>query len=326
MRTLQIISLNHLDVDATTREHFHNYSDLLMSRILADDQIYGIVYVHTCNRVELILEADKEVAKRVWKSWCGLAETKDAQVAQKITQGVLACQRYLLQVAMGMRSAVLGDDQILAQLKKSFEVARHQGQLSTLLERSYQGIMQCHKEICRDTRYKQQGTSLAYHTLKEIKNHFDGDLSSKHLLIIGGGDMALQVVKYVDKFAFDKVTITNRTLEKAERLAHDHNVEVLASSELSERYDAVISCIPNGAQYLNNTNVGVYADLAAVHHAEGLDANKVILLNEMQHKLAEMRTYQIGDLTIVRKILCYHATKYLHWAMAWKARRNMSMA
>lgn len=326
MRNIQILSLSHTNVSADVRELFHKNSDRLRSFVQQHESIVGHVYVHTCNRVELIIEAKADIRYDIWKLWCRLSHVGYTDVKYSTHFGMFDCQRYLLQVALGLRSVVPGDDQILSQIKQSFESSRKSNQMSTLLERSYQSVMQCHKEVCRDTNFRQHSISLAYHTLKEIREHFDKKISNKKVLILGAGDMALQVIKYMDRFAFDKVHIANRTLAKAQLLVEDKNIDAIAVQDLDEHYDVVISCIPNGAQYLSNTAIDLYADLAAQHIGDQLDAEHIVTLEYMQHKMAEMKKFQFGELNTVRKIISNHATQYMKWGVAWAMRNDLRSA
>ena len=232
MRKLQILSIDHKSHSTSERQAFAlnpDQYDELSSYIQYVLGVHGHVYLSTCNRIEIYYDAEEDLRELIIEKWKYLAQINDENLQNPITTylGSESCINHILQLCIGTKSAIVGDDQILSQLKKAFELARTNGTMSTLLERAYQTVM-------------------------------------KLVLIIGAGAMAAQVVKYLPKFQFSSVSITNRTEEKAQKLVKEKNIEVVNYANIdSSEYDIVISCTDQGYGLVRNiTQLGFYIDLS----------------------------------------------------------------
>lgn len=325
MRQLHILSINHQTSTDESREQFHkahSYMELLLQDM---GGVMGYVYVHTCHRVEFYIDADMVSLEDLWHRWKKNAELTSEHVKAHRLSGVESCQRYILRVAMGLDSIVKGDDQILGQLKRAFLSSREKGNLSTLLERSFQSMMRCHKQVCTQTQYRQQSVSLAYHSLKEAKTYFGDVTKDKKVLIIGAGDMAQQIVTYLPKFRFGELHLTNRTRKKAERIAEGREIEILDLSNLDGEWDLVVSCIDNATPYLEECKINLLIDLSVLPH-KVLSTRYTIHLKEMQLKLASQEKVRLNDIVHVKEIMEEHIISYRMWTDAWHLRRSVKRA
>lgn len=323
MRNLYVISINHKQASSETRELLHDAFAKLKDHRLIKTQVNGLVYLHTCNRVELYFEADEDLCIPLWENWVAKVKASTINVQPMIITGADKCQSYILRVALGLESAIDGDDQILGQLKRAFKEARSQNLLSTLLERSLQSIMRCHKQVCRETKYYQHSTSLAYHSLKEAERHFGGVVRDRSVLIIGAGDMARQVVKYMPKFTFAKVYVFNRTQANAYTMVKDSSISVLDREDVAGSWDLVINCIDQAEQYLRLLDIDLLLDLS-VQGSNLRHANTEIHLSDMEAKLAVREKTRISDFDKVLAIMDEHARDYEGWLFDWQQRKKLS--
>ena len=332
MRKLQILSIDHKSHSTSERQAFAlnpDQYDELSSYIQYVLGVHGHVYLSTCNRIEIYYDAEEDLRELIIEKWKYLAQINDENLQNPITTylGSESCINHILQLCIGTKSAIVGDDQILSQLKKAFELARTNGTMSTLLERAYQTVMKFHKQVCRDTEYRNITVSLAYHSLKSIYQYIPkNELIMKSVLIIGAGAMAAQVVKYLPKFQFSSVSITNRTEEKAQKLVKEKNIEVVNYANIdSSEYDIVISCTDQGYGLVRNiTQLGFYIDLSlASANIENLSCPG-ILLEELQSYITAQSTARLDSLNEVSLIMIKHEEEYLTWLGHWWSRRKDS--
>jgi len=330
MRHLQIISVNHKSFDSKERIGL-NLCDADWERLFAFLKFKlgaeGYVLLRTCNRVELYIDAERDLRNEVMKYWISLTQLATERDKDGF-ETVFGCSEsidYLLRLSAGFESAIYGDDQILSQLKKAFEASRKMESMSTLLERAYQTIMRFHKQICKETNFKSQTVSLAYQALKAAKNELgDESLQNKKVLILGAGDMATQVVKYLPKFRFGSVTIANRTRSRAETLARGKSISVVDFADIHiSNYDIVISCIDQGAEMISDWNsIQYYIDLSIYSgQLEDLTIPHV-LLNGLQDIINRQNEIRLESVEEVKEILVMKAAEYMEWSLDWKKRKK----
>jgi len=328
MRNIQVISTNHQTHNSEERIGLDLNGDnweQLFAFMKYNLGVEGHAILRTCNRIEIYFEASDDCSAQIIAKWLSMADV-DAESAEarfQIFNGFEASIEHLLHLSVGFKSTIFGDDQIISQLKKAFEEARKDKSMSTLLERAYQSIMRFHKQVCRETDFRSHTVSLAYQALKSAKFHFGlENLMDKDLLIIGAGDMAAQVVKYLPKFKFNSVSITNRTQSKAEQLAQNKAIKVIPYQGLdTDKYDFIISCTDQGFELIDNwSSVDYYIDLS-LHSAHLPDINgSHILLHELQEVINEQNKARMQCVDKVHLFLVEKINEYVDWCIEWRKR------
>ena len=328
MRNIQIISVNHQTHNSDDRIALNlseEQWDQLFTFLKYNLSIEGYVHLRTCNRIELLYESDNDHNEEIIYQWLSMLDKspKIESSSFQMFSGNEDCIDHLLKLSVGFKSAIFGDDQILSQLKKAFELSRESNSLSTLLERAYQTIMRFHKSICRETDFKSNSVSLAYQALKSARLHFSSkNLKNKNALIIGAGDMAAQVVKYCPKFNFKNVYITNRTQSKAEQLIKNTSIEVISYQELDvNQFDIIFSCTDKGYFLINDwSQTEFYVDLSL--HSSQIDHVSVphVFLHELQELFNRQNTARIESVDNVNSILAEKTLEYIVWCKSWGER------
>lgn len=213
--------------------------------------IKGLLILTTCNRFECWFESatTRAAALRDYLTTAleGPRANQSCRERFEVSDQTQASVNHLFRVAAGLESAVLGDAEIVHQIKRAFLKSVAWKLQGSLLERSLQSIFRLHKRISNETAFRDGTTSTAYKALKTISDAFGQQAHSKKILLVGAGDIIGQVLKYNDKFGFDRLYLTNRTEAKAEALARTHGVEPwpwarLKAGEL-ESFDAIISAV-----------------------------------------------------------------------------------
>jgi glutamyl-tRNA reductase len=203
--------------------------------------------VSTCNRTELYCAVDApERAGLALAEFVaaekGIGHADLARVAYTLPKGDAV--RHAFRVASGLDSMVLGEPQILGQMKQAERLAREAGGLGLLLNHLFQRTFAVAKEVRSSTEIGAHSVSMAAAATKLAERIF-GDLEQCHLLFVGAGEMIELTATHFAARRPKSITVANRTLERAHALAGRLHGRALALSELPDalsRFDVVVSC------------------------------------------------------------------------------------
>ena len=186
----------------------------------------------TCNRTELYCGLkDRDSAQVV--AWLGdyhLLRTVDLQpyLYRHTDQQAV---RHLLRVASGLDSLVLGEPQILGQVKAAYQAANSAGALGSRLERLFQHTFAVAKQVRTDTRIGASPVSVAFAAVGLAKQIF-ADLPQRTALLIGAGDTIELVARHLHDNGAGRLIVANRTLERAHALVAPFNGYAIALDEI----------------------------------------------------------------------------------------------
>ncbi len=338
MRALHLISIAHDVIPGEQKlcsfclnereiESLNNFMD-------RNSHVLGHVFLSTCNRQEIYYESTRNINNEIidwWKNQViGRASTSETIFRKKT--GNASVSKYLLELAQGFRSAIRGDDQILSQIKLAFQNSRENHRLSTLLERCFQYIMKCNKDIINTTDFKNHSVSLAFHALKSLQQVPNARNKNHKILIIGAGQMAEQILKYIFKFCYNKISITNRTKSKAESLVKNLDVDIVDYADLDhvlQDHEIVINCI-NGDILTGKLNQLekeerplFIIDLAMTEIMLNSDSHrKIIKLEKLTEELKEHNQLRSQSLPEVQILIEKYTREFNHWANNYLHRRQ----
>ncbi len=206
--------------------------------------------VSTCNRTELYVAAPAQAAidELVRPSIDWLAEHGGISGAQLQSHSYVmhdqAAARHAFRVAAGLDSMVLGEPQILGQMKAAVRLADEAGTLGTTLHQLFQRSFAVAKEVRTSTEIGAHSISMAAAAVRLAAQLFE-DLKDTRVLFVGAGEMIELVATHFEARAPKSIALANRTLERGERLAARFGGEAIRLSELPTRlheFDAVVSC------------------------------------------------------------------------------------
>jgi glutamyl-tRNA reductase len=145
---------------------------------------------------------------------------------------------HLFKVSAGLDSQIIGDYEILMQLKKATKFAREKGLLGTLLDRLVNFALQASKKIKSETRLSTGTVSVAYAAIEVIRERVAA-IAHKNILIVGAGKFGCNVAKNINAyFPGATIRITNRTHQKAQAFAQEYGLECVPYERLSTVADA----------------------------------------------------------------------------------------
>ena len=324
---LQLFSISHKSTSPQKREDL-KWSEFEIASLKENLGLNGIVVLQTCNRIELIIDCSQKIKDQILNIWCQKSTEASRKDCVMIIENDACVTKYLLELSTGLHSAILLDDQIHGQVKKAFMVSLDKNWHSTRLERVFQTLMRYHKALINKTSFRKGSTSLSYNVHKEIRKLSDSK-KDKSLLIIGAGDMAQQIVKFIPSFRYNSVTIANRSLLKARRLALDRNVIYKGLSDISrliDQHDIIINCI--GHDIFNN-HISLDVDQILVDLSDNLilgnklsGGSKVIILEDLNFIIKKNETEKTTLLSDVYPIINNFVQEYCNWSDNYTMRRR----
>jgi len=241
-----ILGLNHKTAPVALREKVAFSEDRLVTALRTLRQEAGIaevVILSTCNRTEVY-----------WAGSAGGAELTQWLEHHHGNKLNLAASLYVHQeskavehafsVAAGLDSMVLGEAQILGQLKDAYRVAQETGSTGPSLNKLFQAAFSAAKRVRSETRIGVNAVSLASATVSLARRVYS-DLSAQSALMIGAGEMTALAARYFTSAGVKRMVIANRTLSRAQILAAELNAYAVGLGDLEKELaeaDIVISC------------------------------------------------------------------------------------
>ncbi len=245
-----ILSVNHKLAPIEIREKVaFNKNDLInnLVELYSHNYINSCVILSTCNRSEIFITTDftVEKASKLLTNW--FANTHNIAI-DVISQYINLFYydeaiKHISMVASGMDSLVVGEPQILGQLKESYQIAQDSKTLDKVMKKLFQHAFFVAKNIRTNTKIGSSPVSVAYCGVKLAKQIFT-DLSKQTILLIGANEMIeLSAKHFVDK-NINKLIIANRTIAKANKIANKYNALAISLTDLANhlyKADIIIS-------------------------------------------------------------------------------------
>jgi glutamyl-tRNA reductase len=255
------VGINHTTAVIDVRERLTLKKQELpdyLARLHADKQIVESIVLSTCNRYELYafaaLDAD-ELIERI----CSLhqVETREFRPFWYVHEGVEAA-RHACRVAAGLDSMVIGEPQILGQIKEAYRIASDCSAAGGRMHQLFEHVFTVAKRVRSSTGIGQNPLSVSFAAVKKARELFGG-LSGKSVLMIGSGEMGELAVRDLKSEGASQIFITNRTFSRA--------------VELGERLGAVpimVHEVPDYVPQVDIIIVSVASDgyMLAPHHLE----------------------------------------------------------
>lgn len=190
--------------------------------------------VSTCNRTEIYCRQDSAENQRIMEWLCGYKDIhKDDLVPFLYTHPNQDAVNHAFRVASGLDSMVLGESQILGQMKTAFSTAHQEGKTGKILNRLFQQSFSVAKQVRTQTAIGANAVSVAYAAVNLAKQIF-ADLSEQRVLMIGAGETNTLAAQHLQNQGVTQFTIANRTLERGIELANMLNGRAIELTELSD--------------------------------------------------------------------------------------------
>ena len=220
--TLLAFGLNHSTAPLQVRERVTIGPELLpgaLGELRGNAGVDEAAILSTCNRTEVycsLERADPQHAIAWFTDYNGMRHA-DLQPYLYSYPDATAV-KHMLRVASGLDSMVLGEPQVLGQLKSAYHAAVQAGSVGHLLGRLFQHSFRVAKQIRSNTRIGDHPVSIAFAAVRLATQIF-GDLSQRTVLLIGAGDTVELAAKHLAEQGMHRMVVANRSLERAQRIA-----------------------------------------------------------------------------------------------------------
>ncbi len=232
------IGLNHTTAPVEVRERAAVAAEHLDDALLDISSRTGIeeaTILSTCNRTEVYCQVPESNIEVVSDWLCDFHELRKDEVAPFLyTFPDQAAVKHAFRVAAGLDSMVIGEPQILGQMKTAFAKAHKNGNTGKVLNRLFQHTFSVAKEIRTSTSIGSHAVSVAYAAVSLAKQIFS-DISKQTVLLIGAGETIELTCRHLYAQGVRDIIVANRTVERAEGLAKEFGAKVISLHELPTR-------------------------------------------------------------------------------------------
>jgi glutamyl-tRNA reductase len=256
MNDLLLIGLNHKTASVEIREKLYytiEEARPFLPELVSNNLKEGVL-LSTCNRTEVFgfVEQESEHPENIINY---LVEKKTATgtilPSHFYIQHSYEAARHLLEVAAGIDSLIVGEDQILKQIKDAYELATTCGTVGSTLHQLFHIALRTGKRVRSETKINEGAVSVSYAAV-ELSEKIFATLTNKKAMLIGAGETAELTARYLVEKGISELTIANRTKDNAERLAKEFHGKAIALEEMAEKLqemDIVISSV-NANDYI----------------------------------------------------------------------------
>lgn len=221
------VGVSYKKADAARRGKF-SLTSKVVPYLLEDARNKGVsslVVSSTCNRTEIYAQAPNAALLIDLLCKHSKGTHHDFQSVGIIHQGKKAIQ-HLFRVGTGLDSQILGDFEIIAQLKQSFKQSKRHKILSPYMERMFNAVLQASKRIKNETELSSGATSVSYVSVRYMLDHIP-DINNKKIVLFGLGKIGRNTCENLVKHTKNShITLINRTRERAEQLGGKFSIEV----------------------------------------------------------------------------------------------------
>lgn len=240
------LGINHRTAPLTVREQVAFHAEELrraLSDLMSSGQVHEAAILSTCNRTELYCQADTPQIAIDW-----LADYR--RVPAHVIEPYLYAHpdreavRHVFRVASGLDSMVLGEPQILGQMKEAVRIARESGALGTTLNKLFQSSFAVAKDVRSTTAIGANIVSMAAAAVRLAERIFES-IAGQSVLFIGAGEMIELCATHFAARNPKQIVIANRTIDRGRALADRFGASAIRLEDVGERlaeFDIVVSC------------------------------------------------------------------------------------
>ena len=302
---LTALGINHTTAPLEVRERVAFPADQLVEALqdaCARLGLEELVILSTCNRTEMFLSDPEGSPDSLERALGWLADYHHLEVSA--IRG--SCYHYrdsealrhIIEVASGLDSMVLGEPQIMGQMKSAFAVAGEAGTAGGDLAQLFPRAFAVAKRVRTDTAIGENPVSVAYAAV-DLAGHIFADLKSAHALLVGAGETIDLVARHLADTGVARIVIANRTLGRARQLAEQFGAEAVLLADIPDRLADADIVITSTSSQLPILGKG------AVEHALKLRKHRPMLLVDLAvprdieaqvGELEDIYLYSVDDL------------------------------
>lgn len=333
------LGINHQTAPVALRELVAFDPEILpdaLHQLLQRPSCQGAVILSTCNRTELYVQDEQSCEALL--SW--LANFHNVAV-HELAEHIYTLEKvdvisHLMRVAAGLNSLILGEPQILGQVKQAYAQAKAVGSLSYLLERLFDRAFSVAKLVRTQTDIGASAVSVAYAAVNLAK-HIFGSLEQAKVLLIGAGETIELVAKHLQEQGVASPVVANRTLARAEMLAGQFNGQCITLHQLGDALHQADIVISSTASPMPIVGVGAVSRALKARRRQPMLLVDLAVPRDIEPEVGELRDaylYTVDDLQNIiadnmssreaaakeaELIITEHAELFTQWLQAQKS-------
>lgn len=216
------------------------------------DGLDDLLVVSTCNRTEVYFSSENNYTDEVVRTLLlvkGLGTELENKFVKCIDHNESV--QHLFRVALGLEAKVVGDLQIINQVKRAYQMSVDQAVAGPFMHRLLHSVFYTNKRAVQETSFKDGAASVAYAAV-ELIEEFAAFFRDARILIIGTGEIGTDVARNLKDSSLEHVTISNRTFDKAESLGLELGYKASPLKEVQADYasfDIILSAIPRSKEF-----------------------------------------------------------------------------
>ncbi|MCM8528481.1 MAG: glutamyl-tRNA reductase, partial [Lentisphaeraceae bacterium] len=237
MSFFSITGLNHKTAPVELREKLsfagENYEDAI-KELKSSNELEEFALLSTCNRTEFLFRSDHNGAQEIIDFLCRKGDISEKELKEYIYElDEFEALSHLYRVGSGLNSLVVGETQILGQVKNAFEDAIEKEISGNSFLKIYQSMLQCAKAVRRGTDIGKGSLSVSFIAVQLAKNIFSS-FHDKKVLLVGAGEMCELAGIHFNEAGVESINVVNRSLDKAEKLAAKFDGQAFPLDKLTE--------------------------------------------------------------------------------------------
>jgi glutamyl-tRNA reductase len=321
-----VAGINYKKADAATRGQFAIHNDQY-TRLLGQASVNGldeIFVLSTCNRTEIYGFAD--TAPQLINLLCDqTAGSKETFLSSAYIKSGHEAIEHLFNVSAGLDSQILGDYEIIGQIKAAVKFAKNQGCINVMLERMINTVLQSSKAIKNQTELSGGTVSVSFAAIQYIREHVKA-VSDKKILLLGTGKIGKSTSKNLVHYLKTKnITLINRTEEKAAELAKELGLKHAPISELQKHIseaDILLVATDSAEPTILLSQIEEHSnklilDLSIPYNVETsvqhLPHVTVINVDDLSKMRDETLAIREGEVPKAKAIIAEHIAEFIEW-------------
>lgn len=332
MNNFKVIAFTHKTLELSELGKLHIEEAEMGNRLQelkSSSGIQEVMMLSTCNRIEFLISLPGNISKENIEAYLRTVYPllSDAEIFHFVSNKLLfegeEALRHLFNVASSLDSLVVGEREIITQVRNSYEICRKSNLTGDLLRLVIQRTIECAKQVYTLTNIAKNPVSvvsLAYRKLKSLNVKLDA-----RFIIVGAGVTNTTMAKYLKKHGFSNFVVFNRTVEHGEKLAGELSSSAYPLEQLSNYhngFDVIVTCTGSSGAIItreiyqnlvgNDTSRKIVIDLAVPNDLDpeilkSYDVN-LIAVNNLQEiaqkNLAERQKELSSCRVIIEENLC----------------------
>ena len=333
-----VVGLSHRTAPVELRERFATGADVLpqvLARLSARQELSEVMFLSTCNRVEVVAftnvkTEDATRAIREVLAAHGQVDSADAIASALYEKSGDDAIRHIFRVAASLESMVLGEPQILGQVKEAYDAAVAAGTLGSFLGRCVHRAFTVAKRVRSETAIGAGTVSISSVAVDLARNIF-GDLSKHTVLLLGAGEMAEQAAKSLGKGAH-AIRVCNRSFDRGAALAREFGGGVAPWESLEDELvvaDVVVASTGSPTYVITRDMVKramkarrgrtlFFIDIAVPRNVEPsvhkIDNVYVFNVDDLEAQVADGLKSRHGEVASAEAIVAHELAEFQTWA------------